>query len=225
LPWHASQESKDKRRSLIQHRSLKLNTTVVHDYPERFDEHAVDMRGARLTELVTQLWPGPKAHLQRIVDVEPRVVLRRALSNPSTPLVELINPSRDGWSNANIPAFPQANEVDPRCYQMNRRLSSAELTQLVELYRSGKSMRELAHQFGIHRVTVSRLLKREGVELRNGGLSADEIDHAVALYAEGKSLARIGEHFGVDHGTVWRHLKKRGVRMRDTHGRAKVVGR
>jgi transposase len=103
---------------------------------------------------------------------------------------------------------------------MNRRLSYTEVTQLVELYRGGNSMRELAHEFGIHRVTVSRLLKREGVELRNRGLAADEIDQAVKLYAEGKSLARIGEHFDVDHGTVWRQLRKRGVKMRDTHGRS-----
>ncbi len=68
LPWHASQESKDKRRSLLQHSLLKLNTSVVHDYPERFDEHAVDERGARLAELVNQLWPGPEAHSQSRVE-------------------------------------------------------------------------------------------------------------------------------------------------------------
>ena len=102
---------------------------------------------------------------------------------------------------------------------MNRRLNSADVTQLAELYRGGKSMRELANKLGIHRVTVSRLLKQAGVELRNRGLAASEIDRAVELYAQGKSLTRIGEHFGVDHGTAWRQLRKRGVKMRNTHGR------
>ena len=60
LPWHAPHEPKDKRRSLVQHSLLKLNTTVVHDYPEHFDEHSVDQRGAHLTELITWLWPGPQ---------------------------------------------------------------------------------------------------------------------------------------------------------------------
>jgi transposase-like protein len=147
------------------------------------------------------------------------VVLRRALSNPRAPLIALINPARDGRSSAGVSAFAQPNEVDPRRYQMSRRLSSTEVTQLVELYRDGKSMRELAHKFGIHRVTVSRLLKGEGVERRNRGLTADEIERAVKLYAEGKSLARIGEHFDVDRGTIWRQLRKRGIKMRDTHGR------
>ena len=80
-------------------------------------------------------------------------------------------------------------------------------------------MRDLAHKFGIHRVTVSRLLRLEGVELRIRGLTADEIDVAVELYGQGESLARIGEHFDVDHGTVWRQVRRRGVNMRDTHGR------
>jgi hypothetical protein len=58
--WHAPDEPKDKRRSLVQHSLLKLNTTVVHDYPDGFDEHAVDDRGARLAEIITRLWPGPQ---------------------------------------------------------------------------------------------------------------------------------------------------------------------
>ena len=70
LPWHAPDDPKDKRRSLVQHSLLKLNTTVVHNYPEHFDEHAVDDRGAFLTELITQLWPGPPASTPLIAEDE-----------------------------------------------------------------------------------------------------------------------------------------------------------
>jgi hypothetical protein len=64
LPWHTSDGSKDKRGSLLQHSLLKLNSSVVHDYPEHFDEHAVDERGARITEIITKLWPGPAGDAQ-----------------------------------------------------------------------------------------------------------------------------------------------------------------
>ena len=37
LPWHAH-EPKDKRRGLVQHSLLKLNTTVVNDYPGRLPD-------------------------------------------------------------------------------------------------------------------------------------------------------------------------------------------
>ncbi|BBX47680.1 hypothetical protein MCOO_36950 [Mycobacterium cookii] len=60
LPWHAPDEPKDKRRSLVQYSLLKLNTTVVHDYPEHFDEHSVNERGTWLTSRITQIWPGPQ---------------------------------------------------------------------------------------------------------------------------------------------------------------------
>jgi len=109
--------------------------------------------------------------------------------------------------------------VDLQNYRMHRRLSPTEQAQLVEQYQGGKNTYELARQFRIHRVTVSRMLKHAGVEMRNQGLSAEQIDAAADLYEEGNSLAKIGEHFGVDHGTVWRQLRKRGVKMRDTHGR------
>lgn len=61
LSWHAPCESKDKRSTLLQHSLLKLNTTVVHDYPKHFDEQAIDERGALLANLITQIWPGPPA--------------------------------------------------------------------------------------------------------------------------------------------------------------------
>jgi hypothetical protein len=147
------------------------------------------------------------------------VVLREALSSQNNPLAKLISLSRDRRLIEVEPAFPRVNGVDPRLYQMNRQLSPAERSELVELYRSGKNTYELARQFGIHRVTVSRMLRHAGVEMRNQGLSAKQIDDAAKLYEEGNSLTRIGVHFSVDHGTVWRQLRKRGVKMRDTHGR------
>jgi len=148
-----------------------------------------------------------------------RVVLREALSSECTPLAKLINLSKHRRSSEISSAFPQVNGVDLRRYQMNRWLTRAEGDRVVQLYRNGKSMRDLAHQFGVHPTTVSATLRREGVELRKRGLDAGQIDEAVNLYAAGNSLARIGDHFGVDHGTVWRQLRKRGVKMRDTHGR------
>jgi IS30 family transposase len=147
------------------------------------------------------------------------VVLREALSKQNSPFVKLLsysnNKARDGLGQV----FPQVNEVQLRNYRMFRQVSPEERSELVELYRSGKNTYELARQFGVHRVTVSRTLKQAGVEMRYQGLSAEQIAEAVNLYKAGNSLARIGEHFGVDHGTVWRQLRKRGVKMRDTHGR------
>jgi DNA-directed RNA polymerase specialized sigma24 family protein len=47
-----------------------------------------------------------------------------------------------------------------------RKLSSDEVDVLVERYRSGATMMELAELFNIHRTTVSAHLRRAGVRTR-----------------------------------------------------------
>lgn len=80
-------------------------------------------------------------------------------------------------------------------------------------------MKALAEELQLTRQTIARVLKREGVTLRQIGLSDIQVDDAIRLYQSGLSLARIGEKFNVDHGTVRRQLLRRGVAMRDSHGR------
>lgn len=74
-------------------------------------------------------------------------------------------------------------------------------------------MRELAGQFGIHRQTVSDILKREGV-LRAPGIQPDDLPDLVRLYEEGWSMRRLGARFGVAAGTVGNALRKAGVVIR-----------
>jgi len=66
----------------------------------------------------------------------------------------------------------------------------------------------------VHRTTVSALLRRFDVELRQPGLAANDVMTAVRLYAQGWSLARLGEKYGADATTVWRALSAAGVTMR-----------
>ena len=100
-----------------------------------------------------------------------------------------------------------------------RRLTPDDTAHIISGYAAGASMKALAEELHLTRQTVARVLKREGVTLRQIGLSDSEIDDAIRLYQSGLSLARIGEKFGVDHGTVRRQLLRRGVAMRDIHGR------
>ena len=67
-PWHAAEEPKakgkpkDKRRGLVKHSLLKLNTRLAEEFPQRFDEGSVDMRGEELAEEILAVWPGPSAY-------------------------------------------------------------------------------------------------------------------------------------------------------------------
>jgi hypothetical protein len=85
---------------------------------------------------------------------------------------------------------------------------------LINAYEQQVPVKELAQRFGIHRLTVTALLQRNGVELRRSGLVASEIPRAAELYRQGWSLARLGASYGVDPTTVWRALCAAGVAMR-----------
>jgi DNA-binding CsgD family transcriptional regulator len=149
------------------------------------------------------------------------VVLREALSSRNTPLATLIRVGKDNLSAAARPAFSQVNGAKPRDYHRNRRLTTDEQAQLVEQYRSGMATRELARQFGIHRHTVAKHLKRVGVVVRGQRKMTPElVKRAKQLNAHGHSLAVIGKQLGVEASTVHKALKRAGLKMRDTHGRA-----
>jgi hypothetical protein len=103
--------------------------------------------------------------------------------------------------------------------QQQRRLTKPQQAELIERYRSGDLMTELAKKFEIDRRTVSAILKRHEVPTRPQGLSVKQVQDAVLMYAQGNSLAVIGSKLGVDTRTVDHRLLGQGVQMRDTRGR------
>jgi DNA-binding CsgD family transcriptional regulator len=99
---------------------------------------------------------------------------------------------------------PRPSEGPQHPRQHQRRLSPTEVIELIVAYGDGESIKHLAQRFGIHRVTVTALLRRHGVELRPAGLTSDHVAAASQLYADGWSLVKLGRKFGVDAATVWR---------------------
>jgi transposase-like protein len=102
-----------------------------------------------------------------------------------------------------------------------RRLAYEDQTALVLAYVAGANMKDLAAAHGIHRVTVSEIIRRAGVSTRRRGLDPGQVERALRLYREGWSLARLGQRFEVDGTTVWRALRGRGVVMRPPHEQPK----
>src|SRR5665647_3899832 len=95
-------------------------------------------------------------------------------------------------------------EVNGVVKQVQRRLTLEQQSEVVQRYQAGAQMSYLAQHFGVHRSTVSAILKRHGVSTRQSGLSADQIDQAVLLYGQGKSLAAIGNKLALTQGRCTR---------------------
>jgi DNA-directed RNA polymerase specialized sigma24 family protein len=104
--------------------------------------------------------------------------------------------------------------------QILRRLPAEQILELVQRYREGAPVRELAAVFSINRTTVLAHLERQGVPRRPNvtKLSPADIAEAARLYASGLSTVKIGAHFGVDAETVRKALHKAGVRLRPRRG-------
>jgi DNA-directed RNA polymerase specialized sigma24 family protein len=107
----------------------------------------------------------------------------------------------------------------PASRQTQTRLDPYQSNALAMAYRGGKTIKELACIFGVHRVTVGSLLRRHGVEPHEIGLTDMEVAEACRLYPDGWSLARLAERYDVDDMTVRRHLLQAGVEMRSPHER------
>jgi AraC-like DNA-binding protein len=106
----------------------------------------------------------------------------------------------------------QAFTVRPRATVAT--LSTTEIAELVDSYRSGATVKDLAARFGVHRTTVTQHLRRDGTTTRRRGLDDDQIEHAVRLYRQGSSLARVGERLNVHAEIVRQALLVRGVQRR-----------
>jgi hypothetical protein len=87
-----------------------------------------------------------------------------------------------------------------------RQLDEERVRQLIAGYEGGSTLARLADRFLIDRRTVSVILKRHGVRIRQRGLSAGQVAEAARLRAAGWTFARIGERLGVGGTTARRRL-------------------
>lgn len=116
-----------------------------------------------------------------------------------------------------LPELDSPSQPTPKRQRPSRarRLPEAQVQELIEGYKSGSTVYELAAQFKIGRNTVCRILHRHEVPVRRRGLSAEETAEAIRLYHQGWSPPRIGQQMGVNAVTVRRRLRESAISLRD----------
>jgi hypothetical protein len=151
------------------------------------------------------------------------VHLSNSLSNPGTPLLRLVTaldevggPEKPHVSASTCDAvMAQSGVVDPALVRLrvkeNRILTPDEVAELVEAYRRGAGVRELARQYEVHRHTVDRHLDRAGIVKRPMvKMTPAVIARAREFQAQGWGAQMIGRELGVSGSAVWKGL--RGLR-------------
>ncbi len=93
-------------------------------------------------------------------------------------------------------------------------LSPEEEAEVVALYQAGRTAREVADRFGIHRLTVSRAVRRAGGRVRREPLTEREVEKAATLYTSGMSIAAVAKELSLPRESIRRQLILAGVEMR-----------
>ena len=125
---------------------------------------------------------------------------------------------RGGVDGVDSPAASEGARRSTKPVQ--RRLSPYETSCIAAEYLLGRSLEELARQFGVHRRTVADHLERLGVARRVNlpKLTPPDIERAASRYQAGDSLATVGKALNVDPSTIQRALRRAGVTIRARPG-------
>src|SRR5258708_5387558 len=96
-----------------------------------------------------------------------------------------------------------------------KQLSANQIKDIIDLYTSGTSPKEIGIKHNIRNNSVTRIIRKNGIE-RNQleRLSQDKIDKIISEYIEGISSEVIANKLGINGSTVCRQLIKNGVTIR-----------
>ena len=101
--------------------------------------------------------------------------------------------------------------------QKQKRLSDAEIRQVVERYSAGANTYELADEFGCHRSTISRTLKKCGIKVTHNCADRNAlVEKILELYDDFMKPEAIGKVVELHKSTVLKILHENGVQIRSS---------
>lgn len=99
--------------------------------------------------------------------------------------------------------------------QYQKSLSDEELELCIRLYSEGVSVYALAEKFSCHRTTISRSLKKAGVEVTHEASKKTALtEQVLKMYADYNKPADIGKVLGINCATVRKTLHANNVYIR-----------
>ena len=98
-----------------------------------------------------------------------------------------------------------------------RRISQKKHLQIVQLYESGRSCREIAEKFGCCKQNIFQILQKHDVKMRPahslGKYSEDACRKMADMYTQGHTRSHIAAQFGCDPTTLNHVLHKQGIEI------------
>ena len=99
------------------------------------------------------------------------------------------------------------------------KMSREQQDEIISCYENGKYIKEIAKEYGITKVTVTKVLKANGIEIkrfiRKSQFSDEEIKKMYELYTSGLTLQDLGNMYRVDKTEIPFLFDKFGYKRRD----------
>lgn len=111
-------------------------------------------------------------------------------------------------------ASDEAPEEAHQSWLIRRRLSDADVSEIVQLYESGVGTPQLCRDFELSKYSVLKLLRAEGVQMRRQPLSASQRRNAVRLYHEGETIDAVAAQLSASYSRVREAILDAGVPLR-----------
>lgn len=124
---------------------------------------------------------------------------------PSVSTYEPAGPS--GGSAKPMPSSSATKPTGPAPRRINRRLRPEVAREMVQLHRSGHTVKEIAQQFGFHRETVAIHLKRAGLTLRTSLQDEAFCPRVRQTYQTIGTVKGTAQQLGVSKDTVRKVLR------------------
>lgn len=116
--------------------------------------------------------------------------------------------------DANVKSSEVSGDTPTRQPRM-KFVSGYEEDRIVQLYATGISAAEVARTVNRPDRTVTDVLRRKGVKIRQHPITTKaDVDEMARLYESGLPLAKVGKALGVSRATVGKHLSQIGVTPR-----------
>lgn len=89
------------------------------------------------------------------------------------------------------------------------------LDQMVVMYETGLTPKEIGEQLGLSHSAVCRNLKAKGFNVVSAhSVTEDKLDEWIELYESGISINELAAHSGFNRNTISKHLQSRGIVLR-----------
>ena len=117
-------------------------------------------------------------------------------------------PVRQAETSTTTPSDGATKPTGPTPRRINRRLRPELVGQMVQLHRAGRTVKEIAQQFGFHRETVASHLKQAGLTLRTSLQDETFCQRVRQTYQTIGTVKGTAQQLGVSKDTVRKVLQR-----------------